>query len=170
MQSQPDKRRTIPSHPFEGEVYRHVPKGLDAALPPLSSQGENRWNPQGEFEALYTAETEDGLYLELNRAAAKRGIFPADLRPRDVVILSVTLGKVVDLTDPKVLEKLSIATDDLVEESFKNTHRLARVFFREKVEGIIVPSAADKSKKNLVIFSKNLTSTSSVSERSRKEI
>lgn len=138
--SEGKKKAGVPSGSFRGTVYRHVPQGADATSAAFS-RGGGRWNPPGEFEALYTSLSETGIRAEFERAAIKRGISTSDLLPRDLVALSVALKKVADLTDSAVLKVLGAAADDLVGESFQSTQELARVIYRAGFEGALVPSA-----------------------------
>jgi len=160
---------SLPTKAYRGVVHRHIPEGGDAAATSFSRSAGGRWNPPGEFGALYTTTDEDDIEREMERAAEKRGITPKDLMPRDIVTISVFLQKVLDLTDPAVLHALKFNPDELTEGTYERTRDLARAIFKAGIEGIVVPSAIGKGK-NLVIYSGNLSSKSSVSEKRRRKM
>lgn len=57
----------LPSKPFSGEAYRHVCEGKDGTDSSRSKIAGGRWNPSGEFEALYLALSEEGAVGEFIR-------------------------------------------------------------------------------------------------------
>jgi len=148
-------------------VYRHIPEGGDVGATSFSRFVGGRWNPPGEFGALYTTTDEHDIEREMERAAEKRGITPRDLLPRDIVTIAVSLHKVLDLTDPAILRAIKFNGEELTEDTYERTCDLARAVFKAGIEGIVVPSAIGRGK-NLVIFSENLTSKSTVSEKRRR--
>ena len=150
-------------------MYRHIPEGGDAVAVSFSRSAGGRWNPPGEFGALYTTIVEDDIKREMERGAEKRGISVKDLMPRDIVSIAVSLHTVLDLTDPVVLRALKFNVDDLTNDVYESTRDLSRALFKAGIEGIVVPSAAGKGK-NLVIYSENISSKSSVSERKRRRL
>lgn len=105
----------------------------------------------------------------MERAAEKRGITPKDLLPRDIVTIEVSLHKVLDLTDPAILRALKFNLDELTEDTYKHTFDLARAVFQAGIEGIVDPSAIGRGK-NLVVYSENLSSKSTVSEKRRRKM
>ena len=160
---------SLPTKSYRGLVHRHIPEGGDAVASSFSRSAGGRWNPPGEFGALYTTTGEDDIEREMERAAEKRGITPKDLLPRDIVTIAVSLQKVLDLTDPAILLSLKFNVDDLTKDAYDDTCALARAVFRAGIEGILVPSAIGKGK-NLVIYLENLSSKSSVSEKRRRKM
>ncbi|HWS15409.1 MAG TPA: RES family NAD+ phosphorylase [Candidatus Methylomirabilis sp.] len=135
----------------------------------FSRSAGGRWNPPGEFGALYTTTVEGDIEREMERAAEKRGITPKDLLPRDIVTIAVSLHKVLDLTDPAILRDLKFHADDLTKDAYEHTCDLGRAVFKAGIEGIVVPSATGKGK-NLVIYADNLSPKSSVSEKRRRKM
>ena len=154
---------------YRGVVYRHIPEGGDAVATFFSRSAGERWNPAGEFGALYTTLVENDIKREMERAAEKRGITPMDPLPRDIVTIAVSLHNVLDLTDPATLRILKFTADELTEGSYERTCDLARAFFKAGIEGIVVPSAIGRGK-NLVIYTENLYSKSTVSEKRRRKM
>lgn len=119
----------LPTKTYGGVVYRRIPAGRDAAASAHSHSAGGRWNPPGEFGALYTATDEAGIEGGMERAAAKRGITARDLLPRDIVTLSVSLQRVLDLTDPANLRALGTSAHDLIDDRYERTWDLARAAF-----------------------------------------
>lgn len=160
---------SLPTKAYRGVVYRHIPEGGDAVATSFSRSAGGRWNPLGEFGALYTTTVEDDIEREMERAAEKRGITPKDLLPREIVTIAVSLHKVLDLTDPAILRAIKFNADELTEDTYERTCDLARVVNKAGIEGIVVPSAIGRGK-NLVIYTENLSSKSTVSEKRRRKV
>jgi RES domain-containing protein len=104
---------SLPTKAYRGVVHRHIPEGGDAVASSFSRSAGGRWNPPGEFGALYTTTGEDDIEREMERAAEKRGITPQDLLPRDIVTISVSLQKVLDLTNPAILRAPTLHSSTL---------------------------------------------------------
>src|SRR3989337_650047 len=106
--------RDLEGKGFEVIVCRHIPSQYE----PLDSSGSlkagGRWNPKGEYGALYTALEEETAIAELHRLVQRQGLNLDDLAPRDLVSIQVSLSKVLDLTDKKILEQIGISESDIV--------------------------------------------------------
>lgn len=163
----------LPSKPFSGEVYRHVYEGKGGTDSSRSRIAGGRWNPGGEFEALYLALSEEGVVGEFIRYVGHYKSFaPEDATTREIVLVKVTAGKILDLTDPRTRASLGVTQEDL--RSSRDlweeiTWPIARAAFAARFEGLLVPSAAD-GWVNLVIFPENLLPGSSVTEKGRKKM
>lgn len=148
-------REVVPSR-VSGIYFRLVsPKRADEIL---STQGSfaygGRYNPDGEFGALYLGETE-----EICRAERQR-------KSKDPLLVSQIMGKIkvscekiLDLTDPETLEKLKIKKEELLCDE-KNggwtlTWHIARLACEMGFEGILSPSVT-RAGKNLIIFDRYL--------------
>lgn len=153
---------------FKGLVYRSVKTGLDA----LSMQGSismgGRWNPKGEFGAIYTSLSKETVKSEIKRSAKRKGVSSSELAPRDIVHIRVSLKKVLSLTDAKILEKVGLTKNDLIEKSWGLTQKVARVAHGLGFEAILCPSAAGKGT-NLVVFLDNIPQDSYPEEVNREE-
>lgn len=113
-----------------------------------------RYNPAGEFGALYLSRTQKGCAAEITRR-------PAHPKKYLVGKVKVTLRKVCDLTDQDLLRKLKISRRSLKAEDWKETQMLGRIIRESGFEGMIVPSAAGNFN-NLVIFVDRLEGISRV--------
>lgn len=163
----------LPSKPFLGEVFRHVHKGKDGTDSSRSRIAGGRWNPRGEFEALYLALSEEGAVGEFIRYVGHYKSFaPDDATTRELVRIKVNLTKILDLTDPKTRSSLGVTQENL--RSSRDlwediTWPIARAAFAAGFEGLLVPSAAN-GWVNLVLFPENLLPGSSVTEKGRKRM
>ncbi len=163
----------LPSKPFIGEAYRHVYEGKDGTDSSRSKIAGGRWNPRGEFGALYLALSEEGAIGEFVRYVGYyKSLTLDDATTREIVRVKVNVRKILDLTDPKIRSLLGVTQEELRSvraEWDDNTWPIARAIFAAGFEGILVPSAAN-GWINLVLFPENLLPGSSVTEKGRKKL
>lgn len=159
----------IPPRTVQATVYRHVALGHGALATTGSLKQGGRWNPPGEFGAVYTSLNESTARAELRRSAQRRGVEPSDLAPRELVLLRVNLTRVLDLTDPRILSKLGLKPEDLLQNDWARTQEIARAAWGAGFEGVFVPSAAG-SGDNLAIFPDRLVTTSEIAEQERRPL
>lgn len=94
---------------FEGVCFRHsaaryatVNEGtLEASL-----RAGGRFNPAGEFGAVYVALDEETALAELGRRIDRTGLPREHFRPRMMLHLRARLVHVLDLSDPEVRSQL----------------------------------------------------------------
>jgi len=167
----PDARTlaAIPARRVQATVYRHVALGHNALATTGSLKQGSRWNPPGEFGAVYTSLSESTARAELLRMAQRRGVVVSDLAPRELVLLRVSLTRVLDLTDPHILSTLGIEPKDLVENDWSRTQQIARAAREAGFEAVRVPSAAGRGN-NLVIFPDRLVAASQIREQERRPL
>lgn len=144
-------QRVAPS-PLTGTYFRSVSLGYQREF--LDTQGSfehgGRYNPVGEFGALYMSDSE-----ELCKVEVQKRIKPdcADLQTTRKI--KASLARVLDLTNPKNLRKLGITKQDLIQERSRGgwalTQDIARAAYKSGYEAILAPSATSKGN-NLVIF------------------
>jgi RES domain-containing protein len=151
---------------FNAIVFRNVVKDLDALSITGSFHSGGRWNLKESFGAIYSSLKKEVAVAELERSVSRRGLTLADLGPREMVRLKVTLNKVLNLTDPAILKAISLNTPELTEDGWKKTQKLAKSIWNAKFEGILVPSAA-ASGVNLVIYPGNKQQGSTIIEQDR---
>src|SRR5215470_7645877 len=72
-----DALDAIDPMPFEGEVWRVIPKGRN---PLRGSSTHGRWSPNGEFEVLYTSLERDGALAEIGYRLSLEPIWPSRLQ------------------------------------------------------------------------------------------
>lgn len=126
----------------------------------LSTQGSfaygGRYNPSGEFGALYLGET-------IEVCKAERGKKTKDFLLVSQVIgkIKVSYEKVLDLTDPGTLKKLGIKKEEILGEEkdggWNLTWEIARLVYQCGIEAILAPSITGTGN-NLIIFDKYLGS------------
>ena len=149
---------------FRGRAFRDLEgKGLEviacrhisSQYEPLDSSGSlkagGRWNPTGEYGALYSALEEETAIAELHRLAQRQGLNLDDLAPRDLVSIRVSLSKVLDLTDKKILEQIEIEELDIVGNDVSLCLEISRLARAAGFEAILAPSATKKGSV-LVVF------------------
>lgn len=144
----------LPRSVLSGIVHRVAKKGMD----PLSVEGSlrngGRYNPPGEFGALYTSPDLLTAVEEVARGVRARGVDPAAFGPDDwwSYELEVSIDVVLDLTSAEVLSRLGVSADLLTSGDLATTRRLAQEAREVGYQAVIVPSAAVPGSKNLVIF------------------
>lgn len=123
-----------------------------------SLQYGGRYNPPGEFGAIYLGESEAVCQAEMERAAHHRGA----LRSMVLARVEVRLHKVADLRDAGTLEALGARSADILHATdYSTPRRLARLLRAAGAEGLLVPSVTEKGF-NLVIFPENLSPDSGI--------
>ena len=150
----PKKFKKLISTRIKGHYYRFVSLVRESEI--LSTQGSfaygGRYNPSGEFGALYAGETEDICKAEIKRKSKDSFICP-----QIIGTLIISLTKVLDLTSAKNLKKINITKEDLIIEMKKGgwelTWQIARLTYVAGYEGIIAPSITSNGNM-LVIFDK----------------
>ena len=145
-----DAPRTVVS----STVYRVVQKGTD----PLSSRGSERnggrYNLPGTKGVLYASFEKVTAVAEVVKSVKARGISPKEYGPDDwwAYELELTSSRVLDLSDPKVLEQREASAAALVADDVAVTRQIGKQALDAGYEAIIAPSAAHVAGKNLVIF------------------
>ncbi len=129
-----------------------------------------RLNFKGRFPVVYGSLTEETALKE-SGAYAKKFNFVVRT-PRILVVIALKLGRVLDLRNAKIRQKLKITLKELGSEDWEALQgkgfeslgqALGRAAMKAGAEGIIIPSFAHKSGCNVAYFPKNLDSKSSAS-------
>lgn len=111
------------------QVFRHCAPAhtdLDQTLEHTKAVG-GRYNPPGEFGAVYVSRDQKGLLRELDRRSEKLGIRREDLPPRTLLTLDLHVKRVLDLTDAAVREAWGADIEDLIrEDDYSRCHEVAR--------------------------------------------
>lgn len=130
--------------------------------PPLDTGGARRYggrfNPPG-ISALYLAQDPE-LALREGTRSADWAAFHA-FAPRRIVCVRVRLSQVFDLRDERTREACGISMEDVQAQwaalaAPSNTQILGELSAMRGIEGILYPSALDRTRSNLVIFPDNL--------------
>jgi RES domain-containing protein len=138
---------------WEGTVYRHM---FGAYEPSRGNTGGARWNPPG-LEAIYTScERETAL------AEAEYAISLQPLKPkarRTLYTIRVSLTKVIDLAAPPLLSQLGITDDVLSGLDHSPCRVIGAAVNWLGHDGMLVPSARRRDGTNLVIYPKDLSTS-----------
>lgn len=126
----------------------------------LATQGSftygGRYNPEGEFGALYLGES-----AEVCRAERKKQTKDFFLEAQILGKIKVSYKKVLDLTDPGTLKKLGIKKEEILGEEkdggWNLTWEIARLAYQCGIEAILAPSITGTGN-NLIVFDKHLES------------
>lgn len=158
---------------FRARACRHAaPPHAEIGLGLLegSCQAGGRFNPQGEFGALYLSLELDTARAELKRRAARSGVPLEDLLPRVLLAVVVELGRVLDLRDPEERARWGLEEESLSGDDHGPCQEVGRAARREGYEAILYPSAARARGMNLVVFLDRLHPGSEVGVEGRQEL
>jgi RES domain-containing protein len=161
--------------PFEGVCFRSVKQRFANQQDILSAQGSlftgGRYNLAGAFGILYLACDPHTCLEEVTRTTTAGGFRAAESFPRTFIGIKVRLSKVLDLTNPRMRQRLGISKKLLVTTNWEriqdegreaNTQALGRLAKAAGFEAILTPSAAWNGN-NLNIFPDNVLSSSALS-------
>ena len=137
---------------FTGTVYRICPARFAGNM--VSTRGSflygARYNIRGYFGALYTSMTIDTARREMARyftVPPIGGLMEASIRLR--------LGRVLDLTNRRLLRKSGVGWDQLTEARNILTQEIGLRAWESGIEGLLAPSAADPMERNLAVLLDN---------------
>lgn len=140
----------LPRRKVAGVFFRCLSKRHKAD--PLNVSGSldkgARYNPPGEFAALYLSDS-----LDTSRNEVKRRNPLARDEDYPVFPVRIEIDDILDLTNSKIRGKLLLRHDDndLIRTNHLNTQALAKAARVAGFKGILAPSATGKGT-NLVIF------------------
>jgi RES domain-containing protein len=110
-----------------------------------------RMNPPGSFPVLYAVADDEGCLPMLG--------VPEDEPETVIAVFSVSLVRVLDLTDPGTRRKLGITVADLSSADEPGISRsIGIAAYNEGFEGVIYPRPLNPRCRNLAIFSDRITS------------
>jgi hypothetical protein len=145
---------------FHGKVWRHIPAGGQPLHLGYLLKASGRWNRPGIYGCLYTCLTREACLSEYRKYLRRAGVTPGSTKPRDLVSIIVEISSIVDLTDP-ALNLISPSSSFLIGDSdddIESCRALADFIRSQGHAGIIAPSAAQPTAKNLVIYFDGLAS------------
>ena len=145
-----DALADLPETDFDGEFWRVV----HGARSPLDgSKGAGRWNLR-ESEVLYCALERDGALSEIHfHIARQQSVFPGRLRSA-VHRLRARFGRVLDLSDMGLLQRLGVEPARYREILYAETQRIGEAVGFLGFDAMRVPNARHPSD-NLVVFPAN---------------
>ncbi len=135
---------------------------------PLDATGATRlggrFNPKG-LPALYLAEDPELAIKESTRTRSWAGFEP--FAPRRLVCVRLQLQRVVNLTDEQTLQDSGLSADSVTAPRARSAEPTSTQLFGERAflegaEAIVYPSAFDRSRTNIVVFTDNLREGSTV--------
>ena len=134
---------TPAAEPFNGIVYRQcAPEHADLATTLAHNHRHGgRFNPPGEFGAIYVAVERATALRELARQAAFLGFAVDELLPRTMLRLRLHVRRVLDLTDESVCHAWGLAGSDMSQISHDDCWEIARAARRSGYESISFRSA-----------------------------
>ena len=146
--------QNLPRRHLSVKAYRVVRKGRDPLSTEWNLKNGGRYNPPGEFPALYASLRESTAAAEKARSERLRGIDPEQYPPGEwwAYELALDFESVLDLTDSKVLANLAIGQETLLGEDRTRTQQIAREARAAGFQALLVPSVAARGEKNLVVF------------------
>lgn len=145
---------------LEARGYRHVSPGheqIDDEALAGSRRVGGRFNPAGEFGAIYLSLDLETAVAELVRRADRTGVELDQLLPRVLLTIDVRLQKILDLTDTEVRDNWGVTKEDLASDDHRLCRDVGRAARRAGYEAILFPSAARESGRNLAVFLDRLT-------------
>jgi RES domain-containing protein len=159
---------------FDGVIVRSVPIKYATKNDFYSGKGAaktgGRWNPVGllaVYGSLDVLTATQEAYQNINLFG-----FPmTSIEPRVMAGVKVTIGKALDLTDPRVRAKLGMTLTSMLDEDWESiqasgeearTQTIGRGCSLAGFEGMIVPSARNRKGKNVVILMANLAKDSEI--------
>lgn len=134
--------------------YRHCSpdhEDIGAGTLAASQRAGGRFNPPGEFGALYLACESATAVAELRRRAEGLGIEPGDLLPRTLLTVDAKFRQVLDLTEPAVRREWGLEGEVLSADDLSACQEVGSAARRAGYEAIRFPSATG-SGTNLAVF------------------
>ena len=161
--------RRLPSGPWRGVAYRSASPAYAGSRDLLSGEGVRRhggrWNAAGAFPAVYASLTPETAVAEALAQFRYYGIPDADAMPRVLVALDASLAALADLTDGRTRRVLRVSRRRMRADSWRAAaergreslaQAIGRAAYDARLEGLLVPSAADRKGVNLVVFPERL--------------
>lgn len=139
---------------FEGICFRHSAARyatVDEGTLEASMRAGGRFNPSGEFGAVYVALDEETALAELGRRIDRTGLPREHFRPRIMLHLRARLAHVLDLTDPEVRNRLGVAVEEVSGLDWGCAQELGREARAQGYTAIRFPSSTGRGE-NLAIF------------------
>lgn len=163
------------AEPFAGTVFRFIAPKYSAVDEMFAGKGsihaDGRWLAKGQCRAIYTALLPETALAESLASNRYYGFPDANSAPLIFVTAEAKLNEVVDLRDGKVRQRLRISESAILDTDWRKennkgkesiTQALGWALHDAGVEGFIVPSSAERSGANLIVFPRNLKHSSHV--------
>jgi RES domain-containing protein len=171
------RRAVSESGPWEGILYRSTSTAYARSKDLLDGEGSKRvggrWNPPGLFTAVYGSLSPEAAMAETLEHARYYDIQPWRLMRRVFCALEVRLARTLDLTRGDVRHRIRVSHERMIREDWRQrmsrgeealTQAIGRAAFEAGLEALVVPSAALRRGRNLLVFPQNLSPTSRLVE------
>lgn len=166
MASESDER-------FEATTFRHVSpghEGLGKAALIGSMRSGGRFNPPGEFGAIYVSLEKDTAIAELKRRAAQTGIGVDKLLPRILHLIEASLQRVLDLTDEETRRNWGLPIEEITSDDPQPCQEVGRAARKAGYEAVLFPSAAREGGRNVAVFTDRLRPGSALEVTEREPL
>jgi RES domain-containing protein len=101
--------------------------------------------------AVYASREPETAIEELRRRAARDGVSLADMHPRSILVIDLSLHEIIDLTAPRQLDSWGLTSPDLVSDDMERCQEVAGIVARLGAEAIRWPYATG-SGQSLAVF------------------
>lgn len=158
---------------FEATTFRHVSpghEGLGEAALSGSLRSGGRFNPSGEFGAIYVSLEKETAIAELQRRAAQTGIGVNELLPRILLVVEADLQRVLDLTDEDTRRGWGLPSEGITSDDYQPCQEVGQAARRAGYEAVLFPSAARAGGRNLAIFTDRLRPGSALEVKEQKPL
>jgi RES domain-containing protein len=150
---------------WAGDVFRATGTGYANRRDLVTGEGSRRagarWNAKGAFQALYGSLDLKTALDEVLAFHREQGLPDARALPLVFVALRVELQRILDLTQGRVRQTLTVSLKRMLEEPWRElqhtgreavTHAIGRLARAAGFEALLVPSAVARQGRNLVLF------------------
>jgi RES domain-containing protein len=169
---------------WNGIAFRAAPLEFARLVKLLDGKGSfrfgGRWSAAGTFPAVNLSTTEDAALNEGSASFAYYKLPLADIKPKVIVGVRLKLGKVIDLTNPKGINKQPwLRLDELLAEDWRKVNdgghesqgqAFGRAAHDVGAEGLLTPSARVADGVNLVYFPESVLGRSKVEILGQEEL
>lgn len=130
-----------------------------------------RWNLPGSFAAVYVSLSWEVASAEAVAHQRHFGVPEHAALPRTFVGVRLDLARVLDLRDGRLRQRLGVSLKRMLAEDWRLvndggqepvTQALGRAAYEVGFQGILVPSAAERSGANIVVFPDRLGSDGTI--------
>lgn len=137
----------LPTTERAGEYYRVCkPDWIDPSDSSFAKQHGGRWNPPGEFGALYLNATRRLAAAQARHQHVGRAIGLFDLRPErrpELAVFDVPPVRVVDVVSAEGVRDLGLPSTYPIDADWATCQAIARRAYVESLAGVAARSAAE---------------------------
>ncbi len=159
---------------FNRDVFRSTTPRYATETDLLTGEGSRkfggRWNPCG-LAAIYASLTPEAAMAETLAHQRYYGLPEHAAMPRTFVAISFNLKRVLDLTDGDIRRRLAVSRKRMLQTNWRAemnagnvplTQLLGQAASESGLDGLLVPSNAEPTGRNIVAFPKNFKTAGAV--------